>query len=178
MAYPVVKFDALDSHMKSKGYDIRNWYKNSSHFDKWCNKKGYGKTDPAGNGRGSSQIWYAEYKADPEGEIKCPPYIDFWHFVRDLAKKRKVRLIRVIDRMVPEKQIYTDQDRVAMVANLARATFTDPSLITYEFVQAAKDVVEDMIKRNEAMPEAIAEIVAAIHKEYGGPIIVRMPSRR
>lgn len=54
--------------------------KSHSHFGKWCNAKNYGQTDPAGKDRGSSQIWYAEYKTDADGEIKRPPYCNFWHW--------------------------------------------------------------------------------------------------
>lgn len=54
-------------------------------FNKWCDAKGYGKTDPDGRGRGSSQIWYAEYVADPGGERKEPAYLDFWHWWIDIS---------------------------------------------------------------------------------------------
>lgn len=74
----VIRF--IESKYKIK---VRDFADSSSHFNKWANKKGYKGKDPAGKDRGSSQIWYAEYKKDPEGYAVCPPYQDFWHWILD-----------------------------------------------------------------------------------------------
>jgi len=68
---------------KVLGKDLRNYAGNSGHFKKWKDAKGYGDTDPEGKKWGSSQIWYAEYNADPKGKATCPPYLDFWHWIID-----------------------------------------------------------------------------------------------
>lgn len=56
------------------GFDCYDVFDSGSHFNKWCDSKGYGKTDPAGKERSSSNIWFAEYQKDPEGNAKCPQY--------------------------------------------------------------------------------------------------------
>jgi hypothetical protein len=51
------------------------------HFAAWCDARGYGKIDPDGKARGSSQRWFAEYNTDPNGVVKAPPHWDFWHWL-------------------------------------------------------------------------------------------------
>lgn len=58
-------------------WDMKNSH---SHFNKWCKKKGYKDKDPDGIPKDSSQIWFAEYLSDPEGNAKRPPYRSLWHF--------------------------------------------------------------------------------------------------
>jgi hypothetical protein len=55
------------------------------HFNIWCDAKGYGQKDPEGKDRGSSQIWFKEYKEDPTGDAVCPEYCDLWHFASDVV---------------------------------------------------------------------------------------------
>jgi len=58
-------------------------------FDAWCDSKGYGKIDPEGKTRGSSQVWCAEHKVDIErGHWYEPPYQDFWHWLLDVCEIR------------------------------------------------------------------------------------------
>ena len=72
------------------GYNIRDVEFSEGQFDEWCDKKGYGKIDPKGTPRDSSQIWYEEYTQDiKSGNIHERPYRDFWHFLLDAdAPKR------------------------------------------------------------------------------------------
>ncbi len=53
------------------------------HFYKWADAKGYGQIDPAGEHRGSSNIWFTEYNNDPAGKASRPEYCDFWHVALD-----------------------------------------------------------------------------------------------
>lgn len=62
------------------GRDIRDYYGSHGHFNQWCDATGRGQTDSEGKHRGSSQIWYREYKDDPNGNAARPPYCDFWHW--------------------------------------------------------------------------------------------------
>jgi hypothetical protein len=64
-------------------FQSRDYAKKFPYFYAWAQAKGYTnrKLDPAGKNLGSSQIWMSEFRADPEGEAKQPPYEDFWHFV-------------------------------------------------------------------------------------------------
>lgn len=84
-------FSEMIEHVnKVLGYDQRqagkhyfpHLFPEISDFDSWCNSKGYGEKDPSGKGRGSSQIWFAEYNKDmASGEWKTPekaPDMDFW----------------------------------------------------------------------------------------------------
>ncbi len=56
--------------------DLKNRH---SHFNTWCDAKGYGLKDPKGKDRGSSQVWYKEYTESPDGSAVQPEYCDLWH---------------------------------------------------------------------------------------------------
>lgn len=62
------------------GRNIRDYDQSLSHFGRWCDATGRGETDPEGKHRNSSQIWYAEYHNDPNGQRVQPVYRDFWHW--------------------------------------------------------------------------------------------------
>ncbi len=53
-------------------YDL---YGRDSHFDDWCNEKGYGQVDSLGQKRSESNIWFQEYKDDVDGMNASPPSI-------------------------------------------------------------------------------------------------------
>lgn len=57
------------------GFDCYDVFDSGSHFDKWCDKKGYGQKDSEGKKRSSSNLWFAEYSQDKEGLTKCPEYV-------------------------------------------------------------------------------------------------------
>lgn len=76
-------YEDLEDELRANGVaQPRDVADSSSHFGKWADRKGYTNDtkDPEGKHRGSSQIWYAEYRADPQGEAACPPYLDLWHW--------------------------------------------------------------------------------------------------
>lgn len=89
---PVIVFsDLLTAITARTGKRIDNYNESSSaHFENWARKKGYRGKDPEGKDIGSSQIWFAEYRNDPDGEDKCPLYQNFWHVWRAFAKFKSV----------------------------------------------------------------------------------------
>jgi hypothetical protein len=85
------KMQTFTSHKRVKGFDIHevmNFITNKyqfncfdifgslTHFDNWCDQKGYGQKDPVGEKRGSSQIWFSEYQKDAKGEVLRPEFAD------------------------------------------------------------------------------------------------------
>lgn len=83
--YPLEKmydYHEVISYIEKKyNIETRDYANSHSQFDDWCDSKGYGKKDKDGKSRGSSNIWYAEYKEEIEKElIKERPYLDFWHW--------------------------------------------------------------------------------------------------
>lgn len=81
---PAIDFhELMDVVCNKHGYDFRDMASSHGHFYKWCDARGLGQTDPDGKHRGASQIWFAEYKAAPDGEVTCPPYHDVWHWLLD-----------------------------------------------------------------------------------------------
>lgn len=60
--------------------DMHDYLHSHSHFNTWADAKGYGDNDPEGKKRNASQIWWAEYQADPQGNALRPAYQNFWHW--------------------------------------------------------------------------------------------------
>lgn len=88
---PVIVFsDLLTAISARTGKSINDYNKSGSHFDKWARRKGYRGKDPEGKATGSSQIWFSEYRNDPDGEAKRPLYQNFWHVWRVFAKFKSV----------------------------------------------------------------------------------------
>lgn len=61
----------IDAKYGSDCYDV---FGSGKHFDAWCDAQGYGQKDPEGKKRSHSNIWFAEYQKNPDGQAKCPPY--------------------------------------------------------------------------------------------------------
>ena len=60
-------------------------------FYDWCEMKQYLKKDPAGKERGSSQIWFSEYRNEIKaGKWKETPDCDFWHYQLDAIFRNEV----------------------------------------------------------------------------------------
>jgi len=75
-------YDIQDEICKVMGItkeEFRDLKKRHSHFNTWCDSKGYGNSDPEGKDRGSSQIWFQEYQNASDGSIAQPEYCDLWH---------------------------------------------------------------------------------------------------
>ena len=101
-------FSDLQDELKARGIDAYDVFKRCGSFDKWCNRKGYGKIDPEGKHRGSSQIWFAEYKVDPDGACKEPPHANLWHWFLNTFEKRRwieTSSSRHMDVIVTQKMI-------------------------------------------------------------------------
>lgn len=78
---PVYDFSDLEDDLNKQGIQAYDVFQHSGSFDRWCDRKGYGHSDPEGKHRGSSQIWFAEYQNDPEGACKEPPRLNLWHWL-------------------------------------------------------------------------------------------------
>lgn len=76
-------FSDLVRDLKEQGIDAYDVFQRHRSFDDWCNRQGYGQKDPVGKHRGSSQVWFAEYQADPLGAGSEPPHANLWHFFLD-----------------------------------------------------------------------------------------------
>jgi hypothetical protein len=88
---PVIVFSDLLKEISARtGKSIHDYNKSGSHFDKWARRKGYRGKDPEGKAIGSSQLWYSEYRNDPDGEAKRPLYQNFWDVWRVFAKFKSV----------------------------------------------------------------------------------------
>lgn len=89
MHTPIQQDDVYDYHQvfdylnQKYDMDICDFANSHSHFNIWCDSRGYGKTDPKGNSRNASQIWFAEYQSAPDGAAQCPPYLNFSHWLAD-----------------------------------------------------------------------------------------------
>lgn len=81
---PAVDYHELIDALEVKhGYNVRDFSNHAGHFWTWHASKGYPDVDPQGKEVSESQIWFAEYRADPEGQAKRPEYQDFWHWFID-----------------------------------------------------------------------------------------------
>jgi len=87
---PVLDFNECTEYIEKKHHiQTRDYANSSAQFGEWCDAKGYGKTDPEGNDRGSSQIWFAQFQADiVAGLVVDKPYQDFWHWLIDVVDIR------------------------------------------------------------------------------------------
>lgn len=91
--HPVLHFDALMKMIKTKTKrDPRCWDKgHDGHYDRWEKKMGYNKSHVVS----INQARYREYKADPEGYVKEPPYLDYWHIWLQWVKPQKNKRFKV-----------------------------------------------------------------------------------
>ncbi len=66
--------------------DTRDYANSHMQFFEWCDAKGYGGTDPKGEKRAESQVWFAEHQAEIKaGTVIERPYQDFWHWLTDVC---------------------------------------------------------------------------------------------
>ncbi len=84
--------------------NLHDFAKSHRHFGQWCDRKGLPKTDPEGKDRSSSQVWFAEYKADPEGEATCPPYQNFWHWMIERYESRRGGMTHFCPKQILEEE--------------------------------------------------------------------------
>ena len=105
-----------------KKYKINpyDFYDSSLHFNSWCDAQGYGKKDPQGKDRNSSQIWFQAYQTDPQGNKMCPPYEDFWKYFIDWYSPQTNELI-IFD--VKEHLSHTNSKMMTKMLNLIELEF-------------------------------------------------------
>lgn len=84
---PVIEYDAIEAEFKNEGVDVRDLMNGKNHYDDWFKRTGLPVTDEQGKHCGSSQIYYARYRQDPEGDAAKPAYIDLWHQLLELGKE-------------------------------------------------------------------------------------------
>ncbi len=103
------------------GRNIDDYEGSHPHFYTWADDQGYGEIDPEGETRGSSQIWFAEYKAHPEGEAVCPPYRNFWHWViqKCAGGRTNFRLC------VSDEEMVDEEEWVQEILKIFRAEFAE-----------------------------------------------------
>jgi len=69
---------------KKHNINTRDYAHSDIQFNEWCDSKGYGQKDTAGQDRGASQIWFAEFQREiTDGLVFERPYQDFWHWLVD-----------------------------------------------------------------------------------------------
>ena len=88
-------YSELRAYLQAKyKVNLHDFAKAHRHFGQWHKKRGLPQIDPAGDNMGSSQIWFAEYKVDPEGEATRPPYQNFWHWMIEQHEIRRGGILR------------------------------------------------------------------------------------
>lgn len=169
----VLDFSEAISWLEQKYcFSHRDYAKSHGHFDLWCDQKGYGQIDPAGQHRGGSQIWFAEYKQDAEGDCKRPRYQDFWHWLIDYAfapiKKGKTYpldldfwLGEFAENLAPELQALSDKafaEAMSKVRRMASPEF---------FAEYSRSN-----KAPEVFPEFVKTILGYFKAEWGSKLKV------
>lgn len=97
------------------------------HFDNWCDKHNLPQKDKDGKYRNSSQIFYKQYQAAPDGEKEKPPYMDFWHYLVDINEPHNGSYI-YIPREVEEDEINDPQYVLNMYKDLKKQYKNDPEM--------------------------------------------------
>lgn len=171
----VLDFSAAISWLEQK-YDFnhRDYAGSHRHFDDWCNLKGYGKKDPQGNSRSGSQLWFAEYQKDSNGECKCPPYENFWHWLADYpfnpvkkGKTYKVDLDYWLGEFaeVDAPALQSQSDDIFAKAMVAARSMVSPELLA-EYGQATKIP--------KVFPEFVKTILGYFKAEWGSKLKIKI----
>lgn len=111
--------DFIDKKYKFNSSDI---YHSSIHYSNWCEKQGYTKKskDSEGRDRNNSEIWYSQYKEDPEGEVLRPEYKDVigW-FINEYMPDQKV------NEMHMEEEDFKEKDLPPHIEKFAKYVFAE-----------------------------------------------------
>lgn len=163
-----VEFEDLNKRMLAAGFDVRDIMgkEKFNGYRRWLKKKGYveSHTTP------KMQEQFAEYMSDPEGVALEPAYLDFWHDLIAWKKNTTKRVYLVDESIIPPPRTISAEERDMAFENLGRATGNTAEFMKENFPSA----INDMIKRIEARHEGYTKLVAAILKEYGGPVKIRV----
>jgi hypothetical protein len=83
---PTLRYEDLEKSFKERGVDLRDLSGADGHFDRWRRANRLPTRDIDGAHHGSSKIFFTLYRNDPEGLAACPPNVDFWHWLLEVAK--------------------------------------------------------------------------------------------
>jgi hypothetical protein len=152
------------------------------HFGRWCDAKGYTKemTDADGNRRGSSQIWFAEYVADPAGEYACPKVQNFWHWLLSfmcpdgnlkIPRKFKMNIAKVLD----EYDSTVALENAAQVERVRAGMQHALRMLPPEFQKTAIRQVESI---DITLPAYVRTILGYFQTEFGPKVTLGFPQDR
>jgi len=65
------------------GFDSRDYWGSGHHYAAWCERNGKPEIRDSVE---QEQRRFKEYCSAPDGNSVCPPYEDFWHWLRDLTR--------------------------------------------------------------------------------------------
>lgn len=180
----VFSYDTVIAYLENRyGFNQHNFSMNEHlHYDNWCDARGYTnrKKDPEGKHRSSSQIWFAEYRNDPEGLDKEPPVEDFWHWLLDFLGADKVfakvpfqlPVGRMFDSwdtdVAPIMQVLYDKQNAAIIAGIER-TVTDPEI--------RKQVLQTFKPKSATLPVYVKSILGYMRAEFGEILQITVPDR-
>lgn len=180
----VLKYGDVIQYLEAKyDFDQYNYGKHDGRdFDRWCDAKGYTerKKDPAGKHRSSSQIWFTEYRKDPNGMAMEPPRENFWHWMLsiigiDAVKTTKPfvlpvgRLLDIYDtEIAPLLQLHYDKNYETMV-ELIKAQVADPDL--------QEAALQDYPKIDAKIPAYARQVLSYMREEFGEILKMRVPKR-
>jgi len=184
----VLEYDAAIRFLEAKysfnayGYLEPGQVDPNKHFHIWCDARGYTEsmTDAEGNHRGSSQIWFAEYAADPEGEDACPKVQNFWHWLLGfmcpdgnlkIPRKFKLNIAKVL----------AEYDSTVAVENAARMEAVRLQMapllkmLPSEFQKTAQRQVESV---DIVLPAYVRTILGYFQAEFGPKVTLGFPHDR
>lgn len=180
----VYSYDLVIAYLEATyGFDQYNFSMDEGrHYDKWCDARGYTerKKDPEGKHRSSSQIWFAEYRNDPEGMDKEPPIENFWHWLLEFIGRDNVmaktpftlpvgRMLDTWDTEVaPVMQLLYDKQNAAVVAGIERA-IPDP--------EVRRQVLQSYKPKSALLPGYVTSIMTYMRREFGETVKLRGPER-
>jgi len=119
-------YSELRDYLQAKyKVNLRDFAKSHLHFGQWHKKRGLPKLDPVGKDMGSSQIWFAEYKADPEGEATRPPYQSFWRWMVEQHEIRRGGILRFRPGQILKEERDEHPEFVITILDWIREEFGD-----------------------------------------------------
>jgi hypothetical protein len=154
----------------------------NKHFEAWCDAKGYtaNMTDPEGKRRGSSQIWFAEYAADPNGEDTCPEVQNFWHWLLSFMNPGggfnvpttfKMNIADVLANYDATVAV----ENAARVANVVAGMESIMRILPPEFKKVAARQVSSM---DIKLPAYVRTILGYFQAEFGPKVKLGFPKER
>lgn len=171
----VLDFHTAITYLEEKhGFDHRDYYQSQGHFDAWCNLKGYGRRDPDGVARISSQRWYSEYMADPKGQVLRPSRADFWawliRFPFSPLEQGKTYALMIDAWLEPSRQEEMKVQQALMDAQFELTmTALAQTMREDDFVKYRRTVPAPQI-----FPDFVRVILGYFKEEWGGNLRINV----